>query len=343
MRLYLIGLLCLVGLQLSSTNYALAQEFINLDSTGVYGYTSIDYNPSTNVVTAYSETDDYGGALYYYAVTVNLCSGQTGAAPQCIQHVAVNSSVSFVNATLTYQGAAGNTYTATGQHGGTVTLKTGPASYNDPYGENRWASFNIDDPWQFPFSTFSQGDTISDPTIDLGDTYDVAITTIPAACGDQRDTIIQEYETYATPYYPACSEFTQNTGDATYTFTALNQGTYSWAVLRSYFIGKLNALAQLNTFQINSAYRNPAREKQVSLAQTGGRYHPGSRHQYGDAVDVNTAQATWLTYHNDGLNLGACVEPINVQGNSYAHAHLDWRSQAAAVPHFASCPSGWSK
>jgi hypothetical protein len=74
----------------------------------------------------------------------------------------------------------------------------------------------------------------------------------------------------------------------------------------------------------------------------GNKYHPGSRHQYGDAVDVGTTTISmWDTFHADGKQLGACVEPRVYQGNSYTHAHLDWRTQATVGPHYSYCPSNW--
>ena len=93
-------------------------------------------------------------------------------------------------------------------------------------------------------------------------------------------------------------------------------------------------------FTINSAYRNPAKEYATATAQ-GGVYYAGSRHQYGDAVDLNTTSTTWATFQTVGHQYKACVEPINIQKGSYAHAHLDWRTLATTGVHYVSCPKNW--
>jgi hypothetical protein len=125
------------------------------------------------------------------------------------------------------------------------------------------------------------------------------------------------------PSLPACGEFTQTSGSQKCTFPTLNTGQYSWAVLRSYFFTKLDAVYAMNAYSVNSAYRNPAKE--YAIAGSAKNYHPGSRHEYGDAEDINTSSSTWQTVANDGHSLGACVKPVSVQ-NSYGHAHLDWRT-----------------
>lgn len=210
---------------------------------------------------------------------------------------------------------------------------------NDFYGAEGWAPYDIWTPFQYPFYALASETNDGSP-IDLGTTYDTAEATIPNSCGDARTTIIQEYVTYKTPYDPLCTEFTQSSTTPQFTFSQLNSGTYTWAILRSYFLSELTSLSAKSAFSINSAYRNPAKESSVSYSQ-GGRYHPGSRHQYGDAVDVATTASTWATFQTYGHQLGACVEPTAIQGGSFAHAHLDWRTQATVGPLATKCPSGW--
>ncbi len=204
-----------------------------------------------------------------------------------------------------------------------------------------WALYDIYNPWEYPFTAFNE-DTTVDPDLSLGTTYDSATTSIPASCGvgDEGTAMIQEYVTYNTPYVPQCGEFSETLTDPYFTFAQLNSSQYSWAILRQYFITEIDALHGLATVTVDSAYRNPAKEYTVSIAN-GGVYHSASRHQYGDAIDAGTTQSTWLTYQADGHQLDACVEPISVQGGSYAHAHLDWRTQATVGPTYLSCPRGW--
>lgn len=308
------------------------QEFSPGPNQGaiIYGYTSIDYDPSTNTVTAYSETDTYDP--YYYFVTTQLNS--TGCSVERSSRTE-----STVAVECSFRGAEGETYNAYGHHIVGFFINLG-GQFEDPYGLSYWPQYDIESPWQFPFTETGDG-SISDLSIaEIGSTYDTVQTSIPTTCGDQRDTIISEYVYYGTPYIPTCSLFTQNTEDPIYTFHRLNYGTYQWAILRSYFISALNQLADLKSFTVSSAYRNPARE--AALAQASGQsYAPGSRHQYGDAVDIASNSSDWSIYQSDGHAIGACVEPVYVQGGSYAHAHLDWRTDAAAVPNFATCPPYW--
>jgi hypothetical protein len=322
-----------------------AQEFDDDGEAGVYGYTSIDYDPNTNVVTAYSETDVYGEALYFYQAEVQLSSNG-----RYLDEVSPNPSDSSVSATIIYQGAAGNTYQAFGEHEVELTAKwLGGADYewdedDDAFGFIEWEYYGIEDPWQFPFTVLDSDEEPEVSVVDLGETFDTAQTSIPASCGtgDQRNTIIQEYVSLGTVYFPQCPEFTQTLVDPNFTFAELNTGSYSWAILRSYFISEMDSLEGLAPgFGVDSAYRNPAKEKAISTAN-GQKYWPtGSRHMYGDAVDVATTQSTWQTYHDDGKQLGACVETIFSQGGSYAHAHLDWRDLATVGPTFTGCPRGW--
>jgi len=310
---------------------------------GVFGYTSIDFDPDTNVVTAYSETDVYGEALYFYQAEVQLWSNGNYEV-----NLSPNPTDSSVSATISYQGAAGNTYQATGAHTVELTAKFLPAAEyeydedDDAFGFLSWPSYDIESPWVFPFTVLDSNDPPEIDVVTLGQTYDSAVTTIPASCGngDQRNTIIQEYVTLATVYFPQCSEFTQTLSDPHFTFKELNTGNYSWAILRSYFISELDALNVLSPgFGVNSAYRNPAKQKAIDIANGQKYWNTGSRHMYGDAVDVATTQSNWTQYQGWGHQLSACVEPSSMSG--YGHAHLDWRDQATLGPTFTGCPKYW--
>jgi hypothetical protein len=207
---------------------ARAQEYGDVQS-GAFGYTSIDFDPTTNVVTAYSETDLFGGGPYYYQATVELRSNGLDYWRQ-----SANPSSLTINVTMSYAGSSGTTYTATGAHSAYISTKFFGGALNDPYGFQRWAAFDID-----------------------------------------------------------------------------------------------------------SAYRNPAREY-TAATNSGGRYAPGSRHQYGDAIDVATSgnQTTWQEYVDDGHSLGGCAEPYSVQRN-YGHTHIDWRTLATTGQTWTRCPTNW--
>ncbi len=123
-------------------------------------------------------------------------------------------------------------------------------------------------------------------------------TQMPAPCGDQRDTITQEYITYGVQLLPQCSWYTQTAHSAYYTFSQFNvHGSYAWALVKlpsttsqssGYGLDRWTQLiGSLQT--INSAYRSPAHN-----AQIGG--NPRSRHMFGDAVDLNNATHSLAEY-----------------------------------------------
>jgi hypothetical protein len=140
--------------------------------------------------------------------------------------------------------------------------------------------------------------------------------------------MITEYRTNQTPFLPLCSDFTQTSPDPHWTFSQLNFGSYTWAIIGSYFtaglVGVQNSAGHLS---INSAFRNPEAEK-AAAAAAGIHYPPGSCHQYGDAVDLATGsnQNTFTTIRSAGIRNLGCGEPQDVSG--LGHVHLDWRQQA---------------
>lgn len=334
-----LGVLC-VCLALAA-RVAVAQEYDDGQEQGAFGYTSIDFDSSTLEVTAYSETDIYGYGLYYYEPVVSLSACGTVVSKQAQYPETIDVAV-----TLQCQGTAGQTYTAYGEHSAEIDPNYMGLTNDDYYGLENWEEFDVMDPFSFPFTSFSPETDTNEPMIEVGETYDMASVTIPASCGtnDPRNNMIEEYENNSTPYIPQCSEFTQAISDPHFTFGQLNSGTYTWAIIRSYFLTDMDHLYNLaGSFTINSAYRNPYKEYTIDTTPPANHYYPGSRHQYGDAVDIATNSTTWYTFHADGLTLGACVEPQTFQ-HSFGHAHLDWRTQATVGPTVGtSCPSDWAK
>lgn len=335
MRTKFLLMLALIAATLSP-HYLLAQEYSDIGETGFYGYTTIYYDPTSLDVTAYSETDLYGASTYYYEARVQVTSNGYQYTDQ-----SPNPNTTYASASVVYQGTAGQTYTATGTHSAVIAFKYIGLADDDYYGADQWLEYDIDTYYQYPFTAFSPDTYDNGAPIDLGTTYDTAEATIPATCGDQRTTIIAEYTTYHAPYFPQCSEFTQTSPDPSITFAQFNSSTYSWAIIRSWMIPHLDQVHSTITqdsftFTINSAYRNPAKEYSIN----GGRY-TGSRHIYGDAVDLATTSTNWATFQAIGHANQACVEPTSVQGGSTAHSHMDWRTFATIGPTTASCPKGW--
>jgi hypothetical protein len=233
--------------------------------------------------------------------------------------------INFTNAT------PNTTYNLVGGHQAWLEI-TDPCTgcqYVDYYDYDAYASLGIDVPYEEEFDP-QRSPRSSPSSIPLGSTYSSAQAKTPSQCGDQRDQIITEYQTYKAGYAPTCSNFTQTASTAHFTFAQLNTGDYSWAILQSYFLTDIETFRTQNgnaAPAVNSAYRNPKHN-----ASVGGK--PNGRHIFGDAIDFVSNSSTWQGLHNVGKlpSVGGCVEPIASQGNSYTHCHVDWRG---------TCPKNW--
>ena len=155
--------------------------------------------------------------------------------------------------------------------------------------------------------------------------------------------------TYHPDWLPGCDSFTNTSPDpGNWSFAELDTSDYwDWAVIQKQETDGLDATTNyLNShspglaIQINSAYRNPAKEYRVAQ-QNGVRYAPDSRHMKGDGVDIASNSGNWQQFH-DAAKLGAsaCVEPYQLQGNQ-AHVHADWRVQDTnkGIPGPTACPT----
>lgn len=90
---------------------------------------------------------------------------------------------------------------------------------------------------------------------------------------------------------PRPSEFTQSRSSQNFSFSELRAAAYSWAMITQGLLNRLEAARASvgGPMLIVSGYRNPAHNDSV-----GGVSN--SRHQYGDAADVNPKD-----YNNDGV------------------------------------------
>jgi len=194
----------------------------------------------------------------------------------------------------------------------------------------------------------------------------VQTTTIPTTkCGDVRDNMIQEYQTYnvmdtvsggqyvspGTPFVPACSNFTQTSGSVDFPFDQLNTGDFpNWAILRNVLFAGLDTMQQACwdqlgpapapvcnfNFRITSGYRNPS--DNASTPNSG----QNSRHMFGDAADIATSgQAQWNILRPIAKSnaVNACVEPYSVQKN-YAHIHVEWPDMNSLTDTFTCNSNG---
>lgn len=150
-------------------------------------------------------------------------------------------------------------------------------------------------------------------------------------CGDERDTLIQEYESFPVTLSPRCSDFTRTARSQYFSHAELTRNnTHAWAIIRSpltvpassgYGLDRWRQLygAPRNT---NSVYRCPHRNALVSGASQ-------SRHMFGDAVDMRVesrSQAEAIELREAAVLAGANFHYIGIghDGNP-GWVHADWR------------------
>ena len=169
----------------------------------------------------------------------------------------------------------------------------------------------------------------------------------PPGCGDERDTIIQEYINFGISPVPRCGWF--NHGSARSVHFSNGEMTvnepYTWSLIREPLTGSAGSGYGLDRWvdlymaahpgaparTINSGYRSPVHNQSVGGA-------PGSRHLFGDAVDLKNETRTTQEYTDlrnaakDGNpSAGASwVEDWSGPcGNGCVHA--DWRDKNPGV------------
>lgn len=159
----------------------------------------------------------------------------------------------------------------------------------------------------------------------------------PDTCGDERDTLIAEYQSEGVGFRPFCSSFTQSVPtQSQYSFGSPRQSNtwsagdeFHWAILKDTVTGNLYCV--LNDYgstpTMVSGYRNPKHNTAIGGANN-------SRHVYGDAADIDTPAAPDDDAYNalraiakGGSCSIACVEPRDI---SQSHFHVDYRG---------ACPS----
>ncbi len=144
----------------------------------------------------------------------------------------------------------------------------------------------------------------------------------------ELDRLRQEYVENNRIRVPLPSEFTRSASTPTFSFNQLNTGSYTWALLRPALLTKLEEIASAMgganyEVQLNSVYRNPNRSS------------GNSRHQFGDAVDLQVfdfnnsggrrGDADWQLLANLINTLGpGYLEPLAQSGAG--HVHADWRN-----------------
>ncbi len=161
------------------------------------------------------------------------------------------------------------------------------------------------------------------------------------ACGDERDQLIAEYRNFGVALQPTCDSFVNSLPSLSYYALGSPRATntwsvdddYHWAILKTVILTNIECLTNYygSHPQLNSGYRNPARNAAIPGSATN------SRHLYGDAADLATPTSPDNQMYDDLSALAhsyicysvGCVEPRNFSLN---HFHVDYRG---------TCPTGW--
>ncbi len=200
--------------------------------------------------------------------------------------------------------------------------------------------------WSWNYTTHSC-ENVANPTYSSTDECYVT-----DKCGDQRDTITQEYVTYGVELYPTCADFTQTAHSYYFTFAQLNTGDYAWALVKKPMTAASSSGYGLDDWRvqygasriINSAYRNPAHN--ANLNPPGAAQ---SRHMYGDAADLRSqsyssscgAGSACLAEWNAMITaVGSASQQTGARADytepstlacGYACAHADWRAHDLGI------------
>jgi hypothetical protein len=159
------------------------------------------------------------------------------------------------------------------------------------------------------------------------DTIDVQVNT---KCNDVRDQITEEYRTYDIGWFPVCTYYTLTAHSYYFSFSELNTGDYSWALVRRPLVRPASSGYGLDRWRelygapriINSAYRNP-----VHNAGVGGA--PNSRHIWGDASDLRNETGTLTEWQR----------MYDMAGPGYANA--DYREPSTGPCGLACTHADW--
>ena len=170
-----------------------------------------------------------------------------------------------------------------------------------------------------------------------------------SSCGDDRDALITEYIKAKNKFVPNCSNFTGSASGPTYTFAMLNWSEnlatgqpYSQILLNIVLVQAADVGDGLDLWlqylkedpnyvfhQVNSGYRNPARQHIVNPKTVE------SQHVYGDAVDlINISQTRdeYNTLSQTAYDAGAdWIEPWSPTKTGKSPCwkvcvHADWRN-----------------
>jgi hypothetical protein len=154
----------------------------------VSGYTSIDYDEDTNIVTAYSETDEDYDADTAYTAFVKLSVVDQDWNTMGFRSASDDGTYGFASVEIEFFGNPDKTYTATGMHRAYTTLwdydytfwPLYSVYYYDPYYFTMYEGQNITAPWYYSFLGSGPMSTRPTQPIILGATADQASVQTPS-------------------------------------------------------------------------------------------------------------------------------------------------------------------
>ena len=155
-----------------------------------------------------------------------------------------------------------------------------------------------------------------------------AVGTIQPQCGDDRTNIIEEYRAGQVAWTPSCGDFGTSGGSAHFSWSELNRypgsGHPPFGIVKQVLWSGLESTRSnynRGGLVIDSGYRCPH-----GNAAVGGAWQ--SRHMWGDAADMHSAdhlwnRAEWDLMQSAARNAGASyIEPYE---QDPTHLHADWR------------------
>lgn len=161
------------------------------NASGVYGYTSIDYDEASNTVDAYSETDLDGDLVYEYSAKITLTVTDQSANIIGSDSMVDTSTQGYAYVELTFSGVPDSTYTAVGAHKAVANLwsyddgcvhRSCSILYWDDFNFSTFESDGIYQPWYYYFlSPFYNSFARHSPVITVGTTYDYDYVSTPGA------------------------------------------------------------------------------------------------------------------------------------------------------------------
>lgn len=169
---------------------------------------------------------------------------------------------------------------------------------------------------------------------------------------DERDGLRALYTQYQASYIPGCNEFLYQPSTPHFDWPLIRSHgageSWNYALLRTTIHDGLEQLWAKNQIVItsnNRVYSTPKHQADIYDAAGISPRPKNSRHIYGDAADIHSADDTVIwqairdtAYH--ALNPRPCMEPWTISRLRWVH--IDYRTSPFAVLRFTNgCPTGW--